>query len=250
VNHNLSCFLLAISTGCVVAQEEAAARTANFVIPAGEIEVHDLINHAAGYLEWNILVDPAELKHCTDPIKLQHRIEVDRNGCEDVVTTLLHTEGIVVVALDQSKHLYEALAADGPRSRDCFASAPQKSVEAILQRPSLRMPVTTVVQLEHISATIASNSMRPYFATTMQRLTVGGTSDGQSLALTGMQHTVASAIALLKRLDVEPKGPDLQESSDAGRPKASVGAPTWTDIEKLQARIKKLEKALAALQRK
>ena len=162
-------------------------------------------------------------------------MEVDRQGCHELLATLLTANGFALTSLDEGKQLYEVVSMNGPRNREVFNHAAHRSPEEVLARPDLRMAVTTVVQLQHINATIATNAMRPFFASTGApsgggSLTLGNVGNNTGILLSGMQDQVANAIRMLRLVDVpQPKdqNPGLAEQ-----------------VEALQQRVAKLEKAL------
>lgn len=212
-----------------------------FALEAGEIKIQDLIDRSAAYLGRNILANEQELANTGTgavTFKIQRRIETDRDGCEDLLTTLLFSKGFVVTTLDEPKGLYEVIAANGPRGREILNRAPHKAPEQVLARSSLRLPVTTVVKLKHINATIATNALRPFYASTGSpqgggSLTLGNVGNNTAILLSGMQDQVAGAIRMLEICDVPPAAgeaaPDLAER-----------------IEALTRRVKALEEKLEA----
>ncbi len=212
------------------------AATNTFVIEAGDLRLTDLIDRAATFLQWNILCNPMEMASQSQVVvKLQRRMEVDRQGCHELLATLLTTNGFALTGLDEGKQMYEVVAMNGPRNREIMNHAAHRSPEEILAHPDLRMAVTTVVQLEHINATIATNALRPFFANTGApsgggSLTLGNVGNNAGMLLSGMQDQVANAIRLLRLVDVpSPKEPEQGLTEQ---------------VESLQQRVAKLEKAL------
>jgi hypothetical protein len=94
----------------------------------------------------------------------------------------------------------------GARAREIPMRAVTRTPEQVLTRPALRVYVTVVVQLKHVSATVATNALRPYFASTGNQnqpsLTLGNIGAATSILLTGPQDQVASALLLLQAADV------------------------------------------------
>lgn len=227
----------ALVTSCV-AQERAQSNEAKFVLEAGEIQLSALIDRAANYLQWNILTNQAEMASGgAQATKLQQRIETDRPGCEELLTSLLYRYGFAVLPVDEPKHLYEVIAMNGPRGRDIAMRAVRRTPAEILARPTLLIPVTTTVTLKHINAMIATNSLRPFLASTggpTGGLTIGNVGNTSGMVISGMQDQVATVLRMLETCDVPPP-PDA--------------APPITDlIEALTKRIEALEKKVAALQ--
>ena len=164
-------------------------------------------------------------------ITMQKRIAVDALGCEDLISQLLYTKGFALVSIDASKGLYEVIAMYGPRRALIQERALTMTPEEVLRRPNLKMPVVTSVPLEHIQVQVATNSLRPFFASSGQvsgSLTLGNVGNNRAMLLMGFADQVAAAIRLLRLVDV-PAGPVN---------------PT------LESRVNELEKRIAALERK
>jgi len=230
-----------LAAGPAVAQQ-AAQSGQPFVLEAGKIELSELIDRAAAYLGRNILWSAQELQSTAQggtTITLQHRVETGRDGCEDLLTSLLYRSGFAVSTLDAQQALYEVISLNGPRCREVFNSAQHKSPEEILARPDLHVPVTTAIALQHINATIATNALRPFFAssgTTTGGITIGNVGNNQGLLICGWQHQIATAIRLVLQNDVpppEPKAPGLAER-----------------LAELEQRLAALEEQVRALQGK
>lgn len=227
--------LLSPSAVVCLAQEPVIIQVqpTTFAIPAGELTVADLIDKAAGFLQWNILFHDAELAQgSSSPLKLQQAISTDRQGCEDLLSSLLYQRGFVILPLDEPRRLYEVVSLYGPRSREVTNRAAARTPEQVLARPTLRMPVTVVVKLQHINAVVATNALRPFFASAgpAAALTIGNAGNAGALIMTGLQDQVATAVKLVQTVDVPPP-PET--------------APTPTErIEQLEARLAKIEKLL------
>lgn len=222
------------------AQEKGADKVP-FVLDAGDLEIKALIDKAAGHLGWNILTNEQELANAAGGnarVTLQTRVVTDDAGCEELLTTLLGTRGFVLTVLDSDKQLYEVISLVGARAREVFATAKMKSVDDVLARPNLRVPVTTVVKLDHINATVANNALRPFFAnmggSPVGSITLGTVGNQSAMLISGMQNQVAGAVRLLQQCDTadapDPTQVSLQQRIDA-----------------LGARIAALEQAIAAL---
>ncbi|MBZ0150676.1 MAG: hypothetical protein K8J09_04020 [Planctomycetes bacterium] len=233
--------LLAFLTQAAFAQETPVPAKP-FVIEAGEVRLATLIDDAAKYLGCNILTSPQEIASVNGgtEVKLQQRIETDQKGCREVLTTLLARNGLVLTVLDQDRNLYEVLNLNGPRGREILNRAVNRSPEAILAEPNLRMPVSTAVKLEHINAVVATNALRPFFASTGaspgSSLTIGNVGAVSSILITGMQDQVAQAIRMVRTCDV----PQPIDVNDPNGP-----LPLLERIARLEKRVAELEKALA-----
>lgn len=227
----------AFVTPCV-AQERTTANEPKFVLDAGEIQLSALIDRAATYLQWNILTNQAEMATGgAQPTKLQQRIETDRPGCEELLTSLLYRAGFAVLPIDEAKRVYEVIAMNGPRGREIAMRAVRRTPAEVLARPTLLIPVTTTVTLKHINAMVATNALRPFFASTggpTGSLTIGNVGNNSGMVISGLQDQVANVLRMLETCDVPPP-PDA--------------TPPVTDlIEALTKRVEALEKKLAATQ--
>jgi hypothetical protein len=225
----------ALSTACISQQPSAAERP--FVVEPGETKLIDFVDRCAAHLQWNVLVAEQEVSGASLlAVRLHQRIEVDRAGCEDLLATMLARSGLVLTALDEQKRLYEVLNTAGPRGREIAMRATRRTPDQILARPALCMPVTTVVQLQHINATIATNALRPFFASvghpSASNLTIGNIGNNTGLLLSGLQNQVATAIELVREADV-PERPELDW--DKG------GKKLWDRLDAIERRLAELE---------
>ncbi|MFM1871352.1 MAG: hypothetical protein RL398_774 [Planctomycetota bacterium] len=229
----LPALLLLSVSACAGFPIGAQERPAPFRIEAGEVQIPDLIDRCAVYLDRNILVSPNEIAGVV-PVRLQRPIETDRDGCEELLAGMLTRSGHVLTVVDDKQGIYEVLNAMGPRGRELMGRAQQRTVEQVLARPRLKMPVTTTVSLQHINATIATNALRPFYASTggmnvAGSLTLGNVGNAGSLLLSGLQDQVAQAIELVRRCDVP--------------------SPDEAQAATLEQRIVALEQRIAALER-
>lgn len=223
-----------------IAQEAGStpkeAPKAPFVVEAGEVAIPALVDRCAAHLACNILWDPRELVGTgAPPLRLQQRVETDRDGCLEFLAEHLHRAGFALTWANEKNRTLEAIAMHGPRGREVLARAAVRSEQDVLARPTLRMPVAVTLPLQHINAVMATNALRPYFASTAgtaSSLTLGVLGDSGSLVLSGMQDQVAQAIRLLREAD-----------------KPRAGAPAPADItkrlEELERRVQALEARLA-----
>jgi hypothetical protein len=234
-------FSLALFTAmpsCIAQSPPKAPPKEPFVVAAGELSLTDLIDRSAAYLDCNILVSPQELSsQNAQPVRLQKGISTDRDGCEEFLANMLYRNGLALTRMDEKGSMLEVIGLFGPRGREVASRALECSPEAVLQRPNLKLAVTTVVPLEHVNATIATNALRPFFASTGQpgasTLTIGNVGSSKAMLISGMQDQVAQAIRLLRKCDV-PGGMD------------GMGMPGMVDerVPALERRVKALEDAL------
>jgi hypothetical protein len=216
--------------------EKPAPSKAPFVFEPGVVELREVITRCGAYLQRNVLVDDSELMAAANPgrgkratadgggggngpfVELQLPVVTDAAGCEDLLTGLLWSRGLALVPLDEAKGVYEVLAMSGARGREVTMRAVQRTPEQVLARPALRQFVTVVVALQHTNATIATNALRPFFASTGQpnqaTLQLGNVGNSTAIVITGPQDQCANAIQLLRTADV-PQPPELAMPTDA-----------------------------------
>ena len=211
---------------------EDAKGPAPFVAPAGEEELTKLIDRCAAYLQRNILYSHEEL---TTPkagpvlIKLQQPVTTDRDGCEVFLSQMLYRAGFALTQMDEKGTMLEVISLQGPRAREISQRAVMRAAEDVLARPDLRVPVTVVLKLENTNATIATNALRPFFASagaSSSPLLIGNVGNNTAMLLSGMQDQVAQAIRIVRASDVP-------------------GGKEWIDIEQrlavIAARLDALE---------
>ncbi len=233
--------LCALLTPCAgVAQDPAVqsakgpADRAPFVFEAGEIELVELVDRCAAYLQRNILFDggqmalaqgggavvrrgrarpaaPAAQGPMGPVVNLEIPVVTDADGCEELLTGVLWSYGFALVPIDEPKGVYEVLSMNGPRSREIVTRAVQRSPAEVLARPTLRLHVTVACATKHINAAIANNALRPFFAQSggqgAGNLIIGNVGNENSLLLSGPQNMVAAALQLLEAADLPPREP-------------------------------------------
>jgi hypothetical protein len=190
----------------VVAAQQPEARGGPFVLDAGDIKLAELVDRCAAYLQWNILSSPQELASCpSQEVHTQVRISVDRDGCQELLTSMLTRSAFVLTVLDEPK-----------RNREIVSRAVRRTPDEVLARPTLRVPVTTVLELKHTNATIAVNALRPFFASAggQSMLTVGNLGNSTSVLLSGLQDQVATAIGMVRAGDVPAPAGTAMDAAD------------------------------------
>jgi len=230
--------LLAALPACVAQQGAKEPPKAPFHLAAGDVQMTALIDQCAAYLQVNILSSPQDLQTSQSmSVKLQQPVTTDRNGCEELLTSLLYRSGFGLMWLDDKGSMMEVVNLQGPRAREMWSRAQERSIEAVLSRPNLKLAVTVVVPLEHINATIATNALRPFFASSggmpVGSLTIGNVGNNKSLLMSGMQDQVVQAIRLVQKCD--------QPGSYEGQ---GMPMPDMDRVGKLEARVKALEEQL------
>lgn len=235
--------LLAITPSCIAQQAGKAPPKEPFVVEAGDVQLGNLIDRCAAYLDCNILVSPQEMAQSgAAQVRLQKAVTTDRDGCQEFLANVLSRSGFALTNLDGKGTTLEVISVQGPRAREISTRAMHATVEDVMKRPDLKIWVLTTMPLQHINATIATNALRPFFASSggpSASLTLGNVGNNTSMLLLGPQDQVASAIRLLRTCDVPP-------------PKEEVarGEMLAQRLEQLEARMKAIEEKLAALTKK
>lgn len=231
--------VLAVTPACVSQQPAKTPPKEPFVVEAGEVLLTNLIDRCAAYLDFNILLSPQELagQQNGPAVRLQKAIATDRAGCEEFLASMLHRSGLALTYVNEKGTILEVISMNGPRGREVLNRAVQRTPEEVLARPDLMLPVSTVLPLKHVNATIATNALRPFFASTgmagTSSLTLGNVGNSTGLLLSGMQDQVAQAIRLVRACDVPPSPEQLERQ-----------VSTADRIEQLERRVKALEEKL------
>ncbi|MBM3961038.1 MAG: hypothetical protein FJ306_03945 [Planctomycetes bacterium] len=209
-----------------------------FVLPAGDIEITDVVARAAAYLGCNVLVQKGTLPAAGQaPMTLQRGLTTDRAGCEEFLATALAHYGLTLTYADRKQTTLEALHGNSPNADRALQRATPRTVDEVLARPDLAMPATVVVDVAHCSLGEALSAMQPFVARSKAigiGLTVGRLGDSNRLILLGLQTELAQALAVLRSVD---------------RPEAATEAVRRErdrEIEQLQRRIDGLERTQKA----
>ncbi len=214
---------------------------ATFVFTAGEVPITELVARCGAFLDWNILLTPQELQSVAKPatVTLERPIQTDREGCADLLSSLLWTKGFAITPLDAEHGVHEVVFLHGPRAREFTARTVHRTVEEVRARPDSYYCVTVIAPLQHINSVIATNALRPFFASTAggggNSMTLGNVGKENSLVLCGPQHTVVAALDLLRSVDVPSAAPAAPGLSQR------VEELTRT-VERLATRVEALEK--------
>ena len=184
----------------------AVMRVEPFVLEAGTIQLGDLIDRVAAYLDYNLLCNESELSAAPQAgIRLTRRTEVDRTGCWELFNSLLYHQGFAILALDRDRGFYEVVFINGARGREIAGSAlfvPNSEIDTYARLKAI--PIVTLVSLHGINPTIATNTLRPFFAGTspsQANLTLGNLGNSTDLLLQGFGPQVAAACRMLQLAD-------------------------------------------------
>ncbi len=225
-------------------QETALARSApaapgarvsgqDFVLAAGEHDLRTLITAAASYLGRNILVTD---DFAGEPkVTLQVSQKLDRDGCLAVVTQLAYIHGLVMVPMDRDRGMWQFININGARRNEALSRAPLLSLEEVGKLKGTRIIVTTIVPVQHVRATAATQTLRPFFATGAPSLNLGTAGAETAVMLSGFVDEVLGAAAMLAAVDQPPKEREALPTERLQQAEARIAA--------LEARLAALEKA-------
>lgn len=200
--------LIVLPVSCQVPSER---QSEPFVFDAGAHEVPALVDRVAAYLGYDILYDVSELQagrpgEAAAQIRLTRRTEVDRKGCWEVASSLLHAHGYAILPLDPSHGFFELVAMNGPRGGEVasrFLYVEESRIEEFAG--DCATPVLTTVKLRNINANIATNALRPFFAnagsTRSSGLTFGTAGNNSALLVQGFGSQVYHAVQLVRQVD-------------------------------------------------
>lgn len=131
--------------------------------------------------------------------------------------TMLYIKGFAVVPRGEgSLELLEIVSMAGARSREVTNGARYVTPDNLAEyRYQTGVPILTTVTLKNINATIATNALRPFFASTGSptgggTLTPGNVGNSSAILLQGFGPQVYAAVELLKLVDVPTEQPDLE----------------------------------------
>ena len=202
-------FLLVLASSAAAQETPAptAAAATTFVLDTGSHAIPELVDRVGAFLDRNILYNATELEG-SGKIRVTRRTEVDKKGCWELFGSLLYHKGLAIVTLDEARGYHEVISMHGPRAREISSGAlfvKHQDVEAYANLKAT--PILTSVPLKNINATIATNALRPFFASTGSpngsgSLTLGNVGNSSDILLQGYGPQVAAACRLLRLVDV------------------------------------------------
>ncbi len=130
--------------------------------------------------------------------------------------TMLYIKGFAVVPRGAGDlEILEIVSMTGPRGREVTNGAVYVMPDELPQyRNQTGVPILTTVPLKNINATIATNALRPFFASTGAptgggTLTLGNVGNNSAMLLQGFGPQVFAAVELLKLVDIPIEQPNL-----------------------------------------
>jgi len=208
----------------------ARAAEPQFVLAAGEHDLRTVISAAASYLGRNLLM----VEVLADDLKVDLQVpqKLDRDGCLAVVTQLAYLHGLVLVPIDADRGMWEFININGARRAEAMSRAPLLTLDEVRKLKGTRLIVTSVIPVQHVRATAATQTLRPFFATGgTANLNLGTVGSESAVVVSGFVDQVLSAAGLIAAVDIPAKERE----------------PTSEDrVRALEARIAALEAKLVA----
>ncbi|HLQ39262.1 MAG TPA: secretin N-terminal domain-containing protein, partial [Planctomycetota bacterium] len=131
--------------------------------------------------------------------------------------TMLYIKGFALVPRGEGKQeMLEIVAMSGQRGREITNGAhyvPLEDIESY--RSQTGVPILTTMPLRHINATVATNSLRPFFSSAAgpqagSSVALGNVGNNSAMLLQGFGPQVYAAVQLLKLVDVPTEAANLQ----------------------------------------
>lgn len=130
--------------------------------------------------------------------------------------TMLYIKNFAVVPRGEGDlEILEIISITGPRQREITNGAKYVPPDELSQfRNQTGVPILTTIPLKHINATIATNALRPFYASTGgaaggAQLTLGNVGNNTAMLLQGYGPQVYAAVKLLELVDVPVEQPNL-----------------------------------------
>lgn len=194
--------LLSLLLAAAAQDQPKPAAPDKFVLEAGDHELVKVIEASARFLNRNYLLAPSEMGDPKPTVTLQQRLELDAAGCEAVVSQLAYTRNLVAMPLDRARGLWEFVNMNGPRRAEVMAHAIVVTPEVARQMRDIRMFVSTQATVQHVRATMAAQTLRPFFATIGGAgLSLGTAGNERVILLEGLTEHVAKALDIIASID-------------------------------------------------
>jgi hypothetical protein len=218
-----------------------------FSLSPGEHDLVDLVEKAATILGRNILWQDSErqvVKGQGLTVFLNNPVKLTPAAFEELLGNLLYTRGFAIVPVDPEKGFYEVLCLYGQRQREVMTRAKWRTPEELLARPNQCEVVLTSVRLKHINATICTNALRPFFASSgnnnVGQLVIGNVGNQEAMVLAGFTDQVCAALRLIRECDQPQTQPPDPNMPGAQNPFPQIQA----QIKALQEQVAELQKAI------
>ena len=128
--------------------------------------------------------------------------------------TMLYIKGFAVLPRGEGDlELLEIVNMGGPRGREITSGAKYVTPDDLAQyKNQTGVPILTTMPLKNINATIATNALRPFFASAGQpngTVTFGNVGNNSAMLLQGFGPQVFAAAELLRLVDIPTEQPNL-----------------------------------------
>ncbi|MCR9246327.1 MAG: hypothetical protein NXI31_14945 [bacterium] len=210
----------------------AQERPEQLTIPPGKFEVKALLQMIGKFSGQNLICADRTVASGFGPIELVAPLAIKRDDAVATLANVLYPHSLAMLPIDPEKGVYEVVSLRGPRSREVLAAATPVEVADLIARPHGRLPVVAFYELQHQSATVTVNLLRPMIAAAHgPRLTVGA-AGADRIVVRGLRFEVAAAMKLVVESD---------------KPKAGAKPDVEQRVAKLEKRVARLEKLLREL---
>jgi hypothetical protein len=191
-------------TGALAVQVQDPKPATGFVLEAGDHQITEIIDRAAKFLGRNYLLSSRELQGHDGVVSLQNRIELDAAGCEEVVSQLGYSVGLVGTPIDTRRGIWEWVGVNGPRRGEILQRALAMTPEEIVRRSSWKVCVTTQIPLKNLNANAVANTLRPFYlgGSNNQGLTIGQVGNGPAILVTGYADLAANVVRAVEQVDL------------------------------------------------
>lgn len=183
-----------------------------FVLDAGEHELAKVIESSGKFLYRSYLLAPTELGGQNPKVTLPQQLELDAAGCEAVVSQLAYTHNLIATPLDRSRGLWEFVNVNGAKRCELGARAVAATPDEVRRLRSVRIYVSTQITVEHVRATVAMQTLRPFFASAgPSSLSLGTAGNERVILLQGMSESVAQALDAIAGIDQPQPLPKIED---------------------------------------
>lgn len=159
--------------------------------------------------------------------------ELDAAGCEAVVSQLAYSQGLVASPLDRARGLWEFVNINGAKRAELLTHATPLTPAEVLRMRDVRIFVSTSVTVQHVRASIAAQTMRPFFASAGgASLNLGTTGNESVILLQGLADVVAQALDFIANTDQPQALPKVEDDR----------------LASLESRVRTLEQAVKRLE--
>ncbi len=125
------------------------------------------------------------------------------------MSQLAYTHNLIATPLDRGRGLWEFLNMNGAKRAEISSRAIVATPAEVRRMRDVRVCVATQITVQHVRATVATQTLRPFFAGNGAggSLNLGTAGNERAILLQGMSDNVAQAIDMIAEVDQpEPLG--------------------------------------------